>query len=533
MHRPFRGKHWITFFVLPLILAVCLPIGKAAGNRQNGMTLVSARRFVVGSSDLERQDAARRFDCHPTWLGDELPQHEVDLKAFWIDRYPVTNGQYLAFVEATGHARPPWWERWGGAFPIEYVNHPVAGVSGADAAAYAMWVGKRLPSGEEWEAAIGGSDHALFPWGQQWPGPLELRPLGRIFWELPGTRPVGTGGCGRSTTGIEDFAGQVLEWVSDVRPHHGVQFQLMKGASWFHEDPVSFRTASGWYARDVWNSSFTGFRCALDGSLTPPVPPVSKPKNLLSADSAIKQLEGQAPAGPVALVAPGGTSRRLSISVPKFGRETLSLNAPETIIWNSNIVINWDKTPAMSWNSGTAQPASYEMRFDELRMDAEFPAGEDFAEQRFTATNLSGKPADFNTSSCFNLQNHPMFYDCEQFRTYALAADGKFIPMRRLSRRGECIRWITGPASTELGSPQRWAVLAVVSRDGRRIIATGRAGNASRFSTSTNTLFTCLHTNSTVRVEAGGKLTTRQFFWFLDGTLDDLLKRCRRDLELP
>ena len=139
-------------------------------------------------------------------------------------------------------------------FPDEYADHPVVGVSGTDAAAYAAWVGKRLPTAEQWETAVGSPNGAIFAWGDAWPGPLRLQRPNRVFWEWPGTKSVGSGGCGRSAKGIEDFAGQVLEWVADTLPHHGVQFQFMKGASWFHEDPVNFRTASGWYAYEGWRS---------------------------------------------------------------------------------------------------------------------------------------------------------------------------------------------------------------------------------------------------------------------------------------
>lgn len=102
------------------------------------MLLISAREAVVGTNTSQREELAKRFDCHPTWLADDLTRHEVQLPAFWIDRYPVTNTQYLAFVEATGHSRPSWWGRWGGTFPAEYADHPVVGVSGQDAAAYSF-----------------------------------------------------------------------------------------------------------------------------------------------------------------------------------------------------------------------------------------------------------------------------------------------------------------------------------------------------------------------------------------------------------
>ncbi len=507
-------------------------VGPAAAEQQDPMVLIPAGRLTVGTSRPQRARLAERFGCHPTWLGDDLPQHEVAVAAFRIDRFPVTNAQYLAFVEATGHARPPWWGRWGGAFPTEYADHPVVGVSGKDAAAYAGWLGKRLPSAAEWEAAIGSPNRAAFAWGDAWPGPLKLRRADRVFWELPGTRPVGTGGCGRSAAGVEDFAGQVLEWVGDVVAHHGVQFQLMKGASWFHEDPVNFRTASGWYAYEGWRSALTGFRCALDGAKTPLRGGESRPSKAISADEAARQLRTGDGTGAPALAAAGGTSRHLSIRIPRFGRESVGLTAPETIIWNGSSVMTWRKTPEMTWTVRSAERATYTMRFADLRVDAEFLAGADSVEQRFTATNVTGKPGSFRTSSCFNLQAHPMFYDCEQLRTYVLAGDGKFVPMRRLSRGGDCVRWITGPSTKELGEGLPAVLLAVVSRDGRRVIATGRGAGGSGFSVATNTLFTCLHTDSAVEVGPGKQATTRQLFWFLEGTLEDLLGRARRELTL-
>jgi hypothetical protein len=124
-----------------------------------------------------------------------------------------------------------------------------------------------------------------------------------------------------------------------------------------------------------------------------------------------------------------------------------------------------------------------------------------------------------------------MFYDLEQRRTYALAADGKFVPLRRLSRGGNCVRWITGPRPDELGEDRRWALIAVVSHDGEWVIASGRAGKGFDYSVATNTLFTCLHTDATANVPASGKVTTRQRFYFLKGGLDDLLRRFRADFK--
>ena len=121
------------------------------------------------------------------------------------------------------------------------------------------------------------------------------------------------------------------------------------------------------------------------------------------------------------------------------------------IIWNGTGVMTWRKTPDMTWTARTPNRAAYEMRFDDLRVSAEFLARSDCVEQRFTAANLTDRPGSFRTSSCFSLQSHPMFYDCEQLRTYGMDAKGEFVPMRRLSRSGRCVRWITGSRANELG----------------------------------------------------------------------------------
>jgi len=506
----------------------CVCAGSAM-KQQNGMVLIPACEATVGTSGEERAKLAQRFDCHPTWLNDDLPAQSVRLPAFWLDRFPVTNAQYLAFVKATGHAPPGWW---GKAFPAESGSHPVVGVSGKDAIAFAQWAGKRLPAAEEWEAAVGAGGRAPFAWGEEWPGPLKLRRVDRPLWELPATRPVGTGECGRSRSGIEDFAGQALEWVSRVIPHHGVQFQLMKGASWFHEDPVSFRTASGWYAHEGWRSAFTGFRCALDGDKSPQAVATADPADAPSAASILERLAKAVADGPISLAAAGGASRGVTLRAPRLGHEAFALSAPETVVWNGKAALNWFNQPDMAWTERTPQRAAYEMRFKEFTLHAEFVARDDCAEQVFTATNLTDGPATFRTSSCFNLQGHPMLYDLEQRRTYALGADGKFVPMRRLSRGGDCIHWITGPAPSELGGIPRWALLAVVARDGQWVVASGRGGQGQGYAVATNALFTCLHTDSAVDVPPRGTATSRQRFYFLKGSLDELARRFRADFGL-
>jgi sulfatase modifying factor 1 len=102
---------------------------------------------------------------------EEKPVHKVLIKSFYMDKYPVTDREYKLFCDATGTPYPqdPKWEEMPDYF-INFPNYPVVNVSWAQAAAYAKWDGKRLPTEEEWEyAACGGKKQPLYPWGDDEP----------------------------------------------------------------------------------------------------------------------------------------------------------------------------------------------------------------------------------------------------------------------------------------------------------------------------------------------------------------------------
>ena len=208
---------------------------------------------------------------------EEAPIHRVTVDSFWIDRTPVTNRQFKEFVKATGHVTvaeivpdpkeypgalphmlyagslvfsPPegpvdlrnwgqWWTLLKGADwrhpygPKSNINgldnHPVVHVAYADALAYARWVGKDLPTEDEWEfAARGGLEGAEFAWGD------ELIPGGKYMantWQ--GNFPhenLAKDGFTRTSPvmafpangyGIHDMIGNTWEWTSDwYAPRH-------------------------------------------------------------------------------------------------------------------------------------------------------------------------------------------------------------------------------------------------------------------------------------------------------------------------
>lgn len=200
---------------------------------------------------------------------EEAPAHEVVVDAFRIDRHPVTNAQFAAFVAATGYVTvaerpldpadfpgaPPenlvpgslvftgtpgpvdlrhlnqWWTWTPGACwhrpegPRSTLDgrerHPVVHVAAEDAEAYAAWVGKALPTEAEWEfAARGGLEGARYVWGDE-PEPEGARLAnywhGAFPWRADAgygrTTPVGA--FPANGFGLHDMAGNVWEWTAD------------------------------------------------------------------------------------------------------------------------------------------------------------------------------------------------------------------------------------------------------------------------------------------------------------------------------
>lgn len=202
---------------------------------------------------------------------EECPVRQVVVESFWIDRHPVTNGQFAHFVAATGYvtlaeqapdaalypgapvenlapgsmvfvptagpvepSNPDHWWRWIPGADWRHPRgpqsstaglreHPVVHLALADAEAYCAWAGSGLPTEAEWEyAARGGLDGATFTWGD------EERPNGRLMantWQghFPWrntqedgylfTSPVGS--FPANGYGLLDMAGNVWEWTRD------------------------------------------------------------------------------------------------------------------------------------------------------------------------------------------------------------------------------------------------------------------------------------------------------------------------------
>ena len=160
---------------------------------------------------------------------DERPVHRVNVQTFQLSRAEVTVAQYRACVQAGGCTAPQTgdgcnWSRSGAD------SDPINCVTWHQAAAFATWIGARLPSEAEWEfAARSRGKRWAFPWGSNSPT-CNIAIFDDKITRAPGSG--GTDGCGRYSTwpvcsrpagnsrqGVCDLAGSVWEWVAD--PYHG------------------------------------------------------------------------------------------------------------------------------------------------------------------------------------------------------------------------------------------------------------------------------------------------------------------------
>ena len=233
----------------------------------------------------------------------ELPEHSVYLNDYKIDAYPITNGQYIKFVEDGGYDDFKYWlsdgwdkvqsEKWKAPMYWEKIddewitcdflgkrkinlNEPVCHVSYYEADAYCKWAGKRLPTEAEWEKAACWDDKnqrkTIFPWGDELPDTTHANLLESYIWNCA---EIGTYPNGKSHYGCHQMIGDVWEWTSsEFSGYPGFKTGFSEyNDKWFANQKVlrggSFATPSisirGSYRNffrldERW--LFSGFRCA-------------------------------------------------------------------------------------------------------------------------------------------------------------------------------------------------------------------------------------------------------------------------------
>ena len=212
------------------------PVGEAPVVGE--MVSIPAGTFMMGSVG----DLAEAFP-------QEHPQHGVSVAAFHMDRTEVTVRAYEGRGAAgdcnAGHSGR--------------ANDPINCVDWEQATAYCAWVGKRLPTEEEWEYAARGTDGRTYPWGND-------EPRAQVCFERDNTCAVGRFPAGDSPFGLHDMAGNVVEWTSslwseDYDKERTGPGRVIRGGGYCH-DAVEVRAAFRANDPPRDRDSYVGFRCA-------------------------------------------------------------------------------------------------------------------------------------------------------------------------------------------------------------------------------------------------------------------------------
>ena len=268
--------------------------------KNDGMVLIKGGSFLMGTND---------------GMPFEAPVHEVALNSFWMDEHEVTIAEFGRFVAATGYQTDAEKFGWSGVFNLRSGewekadrvdwrhpdgpasqpgrDEPVSQVSWRDAAAYAEWSGKRLPTEAEWEyAARGGMAGKKYAWGD------ELRPNGHPvanWWQghFPDRNTGEDGFIGRAPVksfppngyGLYDMAGNVWEWCADwyaddyyLHSTHdnpngpaSNKERVIRGGSWMCAENfcTNYRVAARSHATPDSALNNLGFRCVRDVKAVP------------------------------------------------------------------------------------------------------------------------------------------------------------------------------------------------------------------------------------------------------------------------
>jgi iron(II)-dependent oxidoreductase len=260
--------------------------------------------------DLDLGTVVIGTDDDPWAYDNERGAFEVELAPFAIDRHPVTNRQWLAFVDGGGYRAESVWGAAGWAWRqeeqlraplfwrpegdgawsvlrfgrrldlVDLLDEPVQHVCWHEADAFARWAGRRLPTEAEWEAAARWDPAAgrarRYPWGDALPT-ADRANLGQ---RRDGPDPIGSHRSGVGPTGVHGLIGDVWEWTSSsFTPHPGFEafpyreyseafwgdgYKVLRGGSWAADHLAVRGTFRNWDL-PIRRQIFCGLRTARDG----------------------------------------------------------------------------------------------------------------------------------------------------------------------------------------------------------------------------------------------------------------------------
>lgn len=233
------------------------------GDEGREMVQVPEGPFIMGSKDGDP---------------DEVPERQVFLKAFYLDKKEVSQEEYARFAKMTKRPLPKIEVFEDDQSKLLKPEFAAMSVTWDEAGAYCKWAGKRLPTEAEWEKAGRGEGKRKYAWGDTF---ISSRANANVDGSEDGYRylaPPGLFESGRSPYGIYDMTGNVAEWVADSYdeqyyqkapyrdpkgPEATEDLKVVRGGSW-RETEHNARLSKRFAAKH-WRADITiGFRCAGD-----------------------------------------------------------------------------------------------------------------------------------------------------------------------------------------------------------------------------------------------------------------------------
>jgi formylglycine-generating enzyme required for sulfatase activity len=263
--------------VLPQQIVPIQPTTPATGVPE-GMVKIPDGDFLFKISGIEIEGMNDiGVDVQYPWEASarRFHEHTMQIKSFYIDKYPVTNAEFKKFLDSS-HYHPKddlnFLRDWkDGSYPQGWENKPVTWVSQEDARAYASWAGKRLPHEWEWQYAAQGTDGRFYPWGNEWDD--SAVPLPDKARTMRGPDPVDGHPKGASPFGVMDMVGNIWQWTEEFVDKHtrggilrGGSYYQPQGSIWYfpHAYKLNEHGKLLLMSPSMDRSGGVGFRCVVD-----------------------------------------------------------------------------------------------------------------------------------------------------------------------------------------------------------------------------------------------------------------------------
>jgi iron(II)-dependent oxidoreductase len=222
--------------VLPQKIVTINATRKVASTPEGMVKIPAAQfNFSVDGVEIEGGNLAG-VDVQYPWeqMAQRHHLHNMQMSAFYIDKYPVTNAEFKKFMDSThykprdGHNFLKDWKN--ETHQDGWTNKPVTWVGIEDARAYAAWAGKRLPHEWEWQFAAQSTDGRTYPWGNAWD--TTMVPRVNRSREASGPDDVTAHPQAASPYGLQDLVGNVWQWTDEYIDDH-TRAAILRGGSYY------------------------------------------------------------------------------------------------------------------------------------------------------------------------------------------------------------------------------------------------------------------------------------------------------------